>query len=157
VLFPPAPIALVDSETGGVQKPKAGVLGSHDSLTGAPESFRGEAVEQEASNLVSSVASVAVGSAARKHDPAVPEDASIEDIVPDVTDIASATAGVQHAAHGGMPSPKHDKTKKPMTDAVWTKMKPIMHILGETTDTYERFGKYVYLTIRPLKFLMAQN
>lgn len=36
VLFPPAPVALVDSKSGGVQKPKAGVLGSHDSATGAP-------------------------------------------------------------------------------------------------------------------------
>lgn len=141
VLFPPAPLALVNSETGGVQKPKAGVLGSHDSLTGASERYRGEAVEQEASNLVSGVASVAVGSAARKHDPAVPEEAPMEDTVPDATDIAAATADVQEAAEGGVPSPKHDKTKKPMTDAVWKKMKPIMHVLGDITDTYERFGK----------------
>lgn len=141
VLFPPAPIALVDTETGGVQKPKAGVLGSHDSLTGAPERYRGEAVEQEASNLVTGGVSVAVGSAARKHDPAVPDDAPLEETVPDPTDIASATADMQHAAQGGVPSPKHDKTKKPMTDAVWKKMKPIMHILGDITDTYERFGK----------------
>ena len=46
ILFPPAPIALV-SKHGGVQKPKAGVLGSHDSATGAPENHKGEAVEQE--------------------------------------------------------------------------------------------------------------
>jgi hypothetical protein len=45
-LFPPAPIALVDSKTGGVQKPKAGVLGSYESATGAPENHKGEAVEQ---------------------------------------------------------------------------------------------------------------
>lgn len=47
-MFPPAPIALVDKDTGGVQKPKAGVLGSHDSVTGAPQNFKGEAAEQEA-------------------------------------------------------------------------------------------------------------
>jgi hypothetical protein len=62
VLFPPAPIALV-SGTGGVQKPKAGVLGSHDSATGAPENHKGEAVEQEASNFVNGIASVALSSA----------------------------------------------------------------------------------------------
>lgn len=46
ILFPPAPISLVDSKSGGVQKPKAGVLGSHESATGAPENHKGEAVEQ---------------------------------------------------------------------------------------------------------------
>jgi hypothetical protein len=65
----------------------------------------------------------------------------MEETVPDATDIAAATADVQEAAKGGVPSPKHDKTKKPMTDAVWKKMKPIMHVLGDITDTYERFGK----------------
>ena len=45
ILFPPAPLALVNASTGGVQTPKAGVLGSHDSATGAPEKHQGEAVE----------------------------------------------------------------------------------------------------------------
>lgn len=35
ILFPPAPLALVNKSTGGVQKPKAGVLGSTDTATGA--------------------------------------------------------------------------------------------------------------------------
>ena len=39
-LFPPAPLALVSTKTGGVQKPKAGVLGSTDSATGAPENYK---------------------------------------------------------------------------------------------------------------------
>jgi len=38
--FPPAPIALIDSKTGGVKKPTAGVLGSDNSLTGAPRSTK---------------------------------------------------------------------------------------------------------------------
>ena len=42
--FPPAPIALIDTKTGGVKKPAAGVLGSDNSLTGAPEKHQGEAV-----------------------------------------------------------------------------------------------------------------
>jgi hypothetical protein len=37
--FPPAPIALIDSKTGGVKKPTAGVLGSDNSLTGALEKY----------------------------------------------------------------------------------------------------------------------
>lgn len=68
ISFPPAPLALVDSKTGGVQSPKAGVLGSHDSATGAPEKHKGEAVEQEASNFVSSIGHIALSSAAGKHD-----------------------------------------------------------------------------------------
>ncbi|KAL3710498.1 hypothetical protein TMatcc_004293 [Talaromyces marneffei ATCC 18224] len=140
MLFPPAPIALVNSQTGGVQKQRAGVLGSKDSLTGAPEKYHGEAVEQETSNLVRSVAAVAIGSAAGKHDPAVPDDATIEDKIPDVTDIASQVGDLQDSAGGGIPSTKHNKTKRPMSDAVWQKMKPIMHILGDVTDTYEHFG-----------------
>jgi hypothetical protein len=67
VLFPPAPVALVSAKTGGVQKPKAGVLGSIDSATGAPENHKGEAVEAEASNFVNSIASVALSSASGKH------------------------------------------------------------------------------------------
>jgi len=37
LLFPPAPLALVDGSTGGVQKPRAGVLGSVDSATVSSE------------------------------------------------------------------------------------------------------------------------
>jgi hypothetical protein len=66
-LFPPAPIALVDKNTGGVQKPAAGVLGSHDSATGAPENHKGEAVEKEASTFVDGIAKVAVSSATGKY------------------------------------------------------------------------------------------
>lgn len=62
-LFPPAPVALVNTSTGGIQKPRAGVLGSHDSATGAPENHKGEAVEKEANNFVTGIASVAVSSA----------------------------------------------------------------------------------------------
>lgn len=65
-LFPPAPIALVDKSTGGVQKPASGVLGSHDSATGAPENHKGEAVEKEASHFVDGIATVAVSSATGK-------------------------------------------------------------------------------------------
>lgn len=58
VCFPPAPLALVDASTGGVQKPAAGVLASTDSVTGAPERYKGEAVEQEAHSFVNSIATV---------------------------------------------------------------------------------------------------
>ena len=99
---------------------KAGILGSHDSITGAPEKFKGEAAEQEASNLVASVASVTVGSAVGKRDQGVPDDAPFEDDVPDAMDIVANTADAQRAAHGGVPTrrfmTKHDN---PCDRASW--------------------------------------
>ncbi len=141
LLFPPAPLALVNSKTGGVQKPKAGVLGSHDSITGAPEKHQGEAVEQEASNFVSGIASVAISSAAGKHDQSTPEGDPLDSAVPDPTAIASSAADAKDSAAGGTPTTQHDKTKKPMEEAMWTKMRPAMHVLGDIADGWERFAK----------------
>ena len=142
-LFPPAPLALVDSKTGGVQSPKAGVLGSHDSATGAPEKHKGEAVEQEASNFVKGIGSIALSSAAGKHQPGDPEEPKdpIDKSVPDPTRLAVAGADAKHAADGGQPATHHDKTKQPMEDAMWTKMRPTMQVLGDLCDGWERFGK----------------
>jgi hypothetical protein len=144
VLFPPAPLALVSGKTGGVQKPKAGVLGSHDSATGAPENHKGEAVEQEASNFVNGIASVALSSSTGKHPQGEPDDdeSSPADSVPDPTSIAVSAANAKDVAAGGKPK-EHDKTKVPMETAMWTKMRPIMHGIAEVTDTWERFAKYV--------------
>lgn len=144
LLFPPAPIALVNTETGGVQKPKAGVLGSHDSVTGAPEKFKGEAAEQEASNLIASVATVAVGSAAGKHDQGTPQDAPMEDQVPDAMDIVSKAADAQAAAKGEDPSDDHDKTRDPMRQTVLNGADRAMRVMADVIDTWERFGKYVF-------------
>ena len=58
VCFPPAPPALFDDDTGGIQTPMAGVLSSYDSMTGAPENYPGEAVEKEAHSFVNGIASV---------------------------------------------------------------------------------------------------
>ena len=138
MLFPPAPIALINSKTGGVQKPKAGVLGSHDSATGAPEKHKGEAVEQEASNLVNGIAQVAISSAAGRHDQGDPEESKAESSLPDPTKMAVVAADSKASAQGDSMA-KHDKTKQPMEDAIWTKMRPAMHILGDIADGWERF------------------
>ncbi len=126
VMFPPAPLALVSS-SGGVQKPKAGVLGSTDSATGAPENHKGEAVEQEASNFVSGIASVALSSATGKHPQGEPPEGDAQDdSVPDPTSIAIGAADAKDKAAGNATSAKHDKTKVPMETAIWTQMRPIM-------------------------------
>lgn len=140
-MFPPAPLAIVNSETGGVQKPKAGVLGSHDSVTGAPERLKGETSEREARNLMNSLGSLAVGSVVGKHDEGVPEDAPIEDSVPDATDVTSKVADAHHRVHGEVPAESHDKTRQPMNATVMDGAGQAMRIIGDIVDTYERFGK----------------
>lgn len=140
-LFPPAPLALIDSKTGGVQSPAAGVLGSHDSATGAPEKHKGEAVEQEAHNFVSGIGSIALSSAAGKHEQGDPENDPVSSSVPDPTQMATAGAEAKASAQGAQPTVKHDKTKQPMEDAMWTKMRPVMHVVGDVADGWERFAK----------------
>ncbi|KAL8763452.1 MAG: hypothetical protein Q9184_000760 [Pyrenodesmia sp. 2 TL-2023] len=140
ILFPPAPLALVDSNTGGVQSPKAGVLGSHDSATGAPEKHKGEAVEQEASNFVSGIGSIALSSATGKHEQGDPEGDPLNKSVPDPTRMAMAGADAKSSAQGGTPNAHHDKTKQPMEDAMWGKMRPVMHAIGDISDGWERFA-----------------
>jgi len=141
ILFPPAPLALVSATTGGIQKPKAGVLGSTDSATGAPENHKGEAVEAEAANFVNSIASVALSSASGKHpqdDPEEGEAGAPNDAVPDPTAIAigASTARAKQNGH----HVKHDKSKVPMETAMWNGMRPIMHGIGDVNDTWERFA-----------------
>lgn len=61
ICFPPVPPSIVDSKTGGVQKPPSGILASDASITGAPEKHEGEGIEQEAHSFVNSIASVCAG------------------------------------------------------------------------------------------------
>lgn len=135
-------MALVNSKTGGIQSPQAGVLGSHDSATGAPEKHKGEAVELEAHNFVSGIGSIALSSAAGKHEQADPESDPLDKSVPDPTRVATAGAEANVMAAGGTPGAHHDKTKQPMEEAMWSKMRPIMHIIGDISDGWERFAKY---------------
>lgn len=119
IMFPPAPLALVSGSTGGVQKPKAGVLGSTDSATGAPENHKGEAVEAEASNFVSSITSVALASASGKHPMNDPSGSDKDgdapnSSVPDPTAIAIGASNARASSGGGKVSAAHDKSKQPM-------------------------------------------
>ncbi|PGH32763.1 hypothetical protein GX50_04417 [[Emmonsia] crescens] len=142
LLFPAVPISLVDSESGGIQKPKAGVLGSKDTITGAPENFKGEAVEQEASNLVSGASRLALESAAGKHEQDEPADTTkgMSSSMPDPTNIVSKSADAATAAGGNIPGEEHDKTKEPMMEIIQEKAMQIMGVIGDISDTYERFS-----------------
>ncbi|KAH7383672.1 hypothetical protein BKA64DRAFT_697343 [Cadophora sp. MPI-SDFR-AT-0126] len=141
--FPPAPIALIDSKTGGIKKPPAGVLGSDDSLTGAPEKHQGEAVEQEASNFVNGFTSIAISSATGKHPGGDQTDEapdSLESRAPDPTNFAMGAADAKDMTAGGEPTAVQDKTKEPMSAAMWSKTRPVMHAICDISDGWERFG-----------------
>lgn len=144
-LFPPAPLALVDGNTGGVQKPRSGMLGSHDSLTGAPEKHKGEAVEQEAHNFVSSFAAIGLGAVTGKHpkNKHHEEGSALEKSIPEPTSIGLRTTDAKGSTAGGIVATKHDKTKVPIETAAWEKARPIMRALADVADTWERFAKYV--------------
>lgn len=51
---------MVGSLSGNLTKPNAGILGSKDSITGAPQNVEGEAVENEASNFVTGLAGIGI-------------------------------------------------------------------------------------------------
>ncbi|KAL0934531.1 uncharacterized protein CTRU02_211330 [Colletotrichum truncatum] len=135
--FPPAPASLIDSRTGGVKKPSSGVLASEDSITGAPEKHAGEAVEQEAHSFVNSISSLIVSTAAGKHPQGDPHN---DTAAPDPTNVAEDVVNAKDKTHGDEPSSHHDKTKKPVSETVWTQARPVMHGIADFVDTWERFG-----------------
>lgn len=166
VLFPSAPLAAIDPKTGQAKVPKAGHLGSKHSLTGAAETYEGEAVEQEASNFVGALGSVALSTAAGKSSQQGAEasrqeddeenDADsndeqsktkkikndLDDSIPDPTNVAALSHTAQSKAKGdktGHPD-KGDHTKKPIEQAIFASLAPFMHILNNICDDYERFG-----------------
>lgn len=145
-LFPPAPLALVHPVTGGLQKPRAGVLGSTDTATGCPERYKGEAAEAEAAHFVTSLASVVIASPHPSPNPGGDDSDSqggVEGAIPEPAALViEARAAQAHSeskskSNGGT---AHDKAKAPMETAVWDTLRPILNWVGGATDTYERFA-----------------
>ncbi|KAL0935690.1 uncharacterized protein CTRU02_210281 [Colletotrichum truncatum] len=139
ILFPPAPLSMVDMTTGDIVKPMAGVLGSTDAATGAPQNLKGEAVENEASNFVTSVAAIATNLLMGQDPHGAPGEVgggSRQGFKPqlDVTTMAVVKDKAE-----GMDRPSQDKTKAPMEEEVWNQMTPLLHILILVSDTWERF------------------
>lgn len=124
-----------DSDASSVNSSSSGLPESHDSLTGAPENHKGEAAEQEASNLVDSVATMAMEGAAAKYGQTVVED---EPEVP----AASQPLLVIEGAPGGLPEDApEDKTKKPMRSKAAKGTDKAMRVVSDITDIYEQFAK----------------
>lgn len=168
VLFPPAPLAAISAKTGEARVPKAGHLGS-ESLTGAAESYKGEAVEQEATNLVGSVAHMAVSTAigndsskVQHHntddgdqgDVSIDDDATEAEVdgekrlakeeenTPDPASMALASKDAQSKVKGDK---KHadnqkDHSAEAVHSSVWAGAQPLLHALEDVADTWERFG-----------------
>ncbi|KAL7943991.1 hypothetical protein V8C42DRAFT_94301 [Trichoderma barbatum] len=141
VLFPPVPPSIVNTKTGGVQKPPSGVLASDDSVTGAPEKHEGESVEQEAHSFVNTIASVCggviIGTSAGKNPQGDPHD---DNTAPDPGNITDDISRAKDATEGKETNAVQDRTKKPVSSIVWAKTGPIMHMMSEMIDTWERFG-----------------
>lgn len=91
---------------------------------------------------MSSFGAIALSSAAGKHsdNQMQQEDSKAEDSVPDPTSFAITAADAKDSAEGGDTSTKQDTAKKPVEEAMWEKARPVMHIIGDIADTWERFA-----------------
>ncbi|KAJ1330844.1 DUF3292 domain-containing protein [Microdochium nivale] len=76
LMFPPAPRSMVSIATGEIQPPASGILATADSVMGAPEVHKGEALENEAGNFAASVIGIA---AAIVNDIVEPQDGDRDD------------------------------------------------------------------------------
>lgn len=109
---------MINTWDGSVAKPMAGTLGSLDTATGAPQNLRGESLENEASNFVTSFAAIAANLLTGEDPHGAPYDAVAEQsggVLPHVN--LGTLAAIKDKAEG-MNRPSEDKTKKPMEEAV---------------------------------------
>ena len=131
ILFPAAPA----SEGAESSTVKPGQTESQDSLTGAPEAHKGEAAEQEAKNMIDSVAVIAMESAGAKYGQAIPQDDDESPTAPEVVGVADASEDTL------LEDSQEDKTKKPVRNKVSRGTDKAMRAISDITDIYERFAK----------------
>ena len=69
-------------------------------------------------------------------------DDSIAGALPDPSEFALHAKNVKDTANSnGMQDPAADVAKKSVEGALWEKMRPVMRVLADIADTWERFGK----------------
>lgn len=145
-LFPPVPMSLVDWKTGGLTKPAAGVLASPDSATGAPENFRGEAVEKEAESFATTIAGIAVSVWTAQDEDTKPSNQDPAGLpassLPRPHD-PTTLVGIAMDKAAGLQDSSSDKTKQPMQAALWSVVLPWLRLLYTFSDTWERLAKYL--------------
>ncbi|GJC89082.1 hypothetical protein ColLi_11920 [Colletotrichum liriopes] len=137
---------MVDIRDGSIAKPTGGTLGSTDAATGAPQNLKGESVENEASNFITSVSAIATNLMTGKDPHGAPnevEGGSKQGFKPqlDVTTMAVVKDKAE-----GMDRPSQDKTKAPMEEKVWEQMTPLLHMIVLISDFWERLSKSVRLS-----------
>ncbi|GKT71379.1 hypothetical protein ColTof4_03802 [Colletotrichum tofieldiae] len=137
---------MVDIRDGSIAKPMGGTLGSTDAATGAPQNLKGESVENEASNFITSVSAIATNLMTGKDPHGAPnevEGGSKQGFKPqlDVTTMAVVKDKAE-----GMDRPSQDKTKAPMEEKVWEQMTPLLHMIVLISDFWERLSKLVHLS-----------
>ncbi|EKD20123.1 hypothetical protein MBM_02075 [Drepanopeziza brunnea f. sp. 'multigermtubi' MB_m1] len=150
LLFPPAPRALVNMSTGGLQQPASGQLGTLDSLTGASEKQQGEAVEEEAANFVHNVRHL-VQRAVGMHEKERGDGDPLEGKVP--KPVRKAVRAIKaKGTNEGHATEEDDQTQGPMENILWDKaspeklakvMKIAPHVVGEFVDNWERFANAI--------------
>ena len=145
--------------------PRAGTLVSDSSLTGAPEAHAGEAVEEEAAHFVASVAAIGTGAVLgqggtpkRKRGDNAGErevetgierrsEDSFAGALPDPSDVALRAKDVKDnvdanaKARGGREDPAARVAKTSVEGAMWERMRPVMRVLADVADGWERFAK----------------
>lgn len=145
-LFPPVPMSLVDWRTGGLSKPTAGVLASPDSATGAPENFRGEAIEKEAESFATTIAGIAVSVWTAQDQDTKPSNQDAT--TPPASSLPrphdpTTLMGIAMDKAAGVQDSSSDKTKLPMQGALWSVVLPWLRLLYTISDTWERLAKYL--------------
>ncbi|KAF5530920.1 hypothetical protein FPHYL_14000 [Fusarium phyllophilum] len=145
-LFPPCPPALVHYQGGHLIKPAAGILGTVDTATGAPESLKGETLEREASNFATGLVALSINIFVDKdpqHDESQRGGGKTVNL-PDPRSLATRIATAKDIA-AGVEKPSWDKSKSPMQELMWSQMRPLMHWVCRFCDVWERSAKVVTL------------
>ncbi|RKL35780.1 hypothetical protein BFJ72_g8480 [Fusarium proliferatum] len=144
-LFPPCPPAIVHYQGGHLIKPAAGILGTVDTATGAPESLKGEALEREASNFATGLVALSINTFVDKdpqHDESQRGGGKTVNL-PDPRSLATRIATAKDIA-AGVEKPSWDKSKSPMQELMWSQMRPLMHWICRFCDIWERSAKILF-------------
>ncbi|KAH8174991.1 hypothetical protein LIA77_06410 [Sarocladium implicatum] len=140
LLFPPAPLSMINTQDGSAAKPMAGTLGSTDTVTGAPQNLRGESMENEASNFVTSFAAIAANLMTGQDPHGAPYDAVGGEAGGIIPHVNMGTMAVAKDKAEGMDRPSEDKTKTPMEKSIWAGTTPMLHQMVAASDFWERLA-----------------
>jgi len=145
-LFPKASLSMVDISDGSLAKPMAGTLGSTDSATGAPQNLKGESVENEASNFVTSVAAIATNLLTGEDPQGAPNEVKEDGDAGFRPKLDVSLMAVMKDRAEGVDRPSEDKTKAPMEETIWKQMTPLLHMMILISDTWERLSNMLVPT-----------